>query len=497
MELRYSPPPLTPPQHLGDRYMLVLAACLLGYALLGRAFAYVGVPPLFIGEVVLGLGLLLLVTRARALASLSGMPVLGLLLLLIAWGLVRTLPYVPEYGLNAFRDWMVLGYGLFAFVAAGLILSRPERLRLLVERYRVFAVVMLALVWAVYIAFKVFEQSLPWIPWAPGAARVVEAKGGDIMVHISAIAAFVVLGLIRPTPLVVAALAANAGLIMVSNRGGMIAFVLTLAVAWALRPPTAHFGKLIFAFVFFLAAGLLVGPTVQIHGGTRSISVEQLWTNLVSIVDQSDSASLETTKTWRLAWWTRIVGYTVQGPYFWDGKGFGINLAVDDGFQTSDDAALRSPHNGYMTILARMGVPAFVVWLVLQGLWVLTMLSAWWEARLLQQRTWMAVLAMLLCYWVAITVNAMFEVYLESPMGGIWLWVVVGTGLAAARLRRTRPDLFADADRARLGLPRLGLPVVRAIPSTPVPWHWGARTGDGAAGRPPVGLPSVGSRARR
>lgn len=481
MELRYTPRPLTPPQHLGDRYLLLLGACLLGYALLGRSFAYLGVPPLFIGEVVLGLGLLVLVTRARALGVLSGMPVLALLLVLIGWGLVRTIPYVPEYGLNAFRDWMVLGYGLFAFIAAGLILSRPERLRLLVERYRVFVLVMLSLIWAVYIAFKVFEPALPWLPWAPGAAKIVEAKGGDIMVHISAIAAFLVLGLIRPTPLVVAALAANAGLIMVSNRGGMIAFALTLATAWVLRPPTAHFGKLVYAFVFFLALGLLIGPTVHIHGGTRTISVEQLWTNLVSIVDQSDSASLETTKTWRLAWWTKIVGYTVQGPYFWDGKGFGINLAVDDGFQTSDDAALRSPHNGYMTILARMGVPAFVLWLVIQGLWVLTMLSAWWEARVMRQRTWMAVLAMLLCYWVAITVNAMFEVYLESPMGGIWLWVVVGAGLAATRLRRSHPDLFADADRVPLGSPAPGTIPRRGGAAVAVPWHWGTPAGDGAS----------------
>ena len=40
-----------------------LGVCLLGYALLGKAFAYVGVPPLFVGE--MALGLCLLVRRQR------------------------------------------------------------------------------------------------------------------------------------------------------------------------------------------------------------------------------------------------------------------------------------------------------------------------------------------------------------------------------------------------------------------------------------------------
>jgi hypothetical protein len=43
-------------------------------------------------------------------------------------------------------------------------------------------------------------------------------------------------------------------------------------------------------------------------------------------------------------------------------------------------------------------------------------------------------LIVILAYWLAMLVNASFDVYLEGPQGGIWFWSVFGLGLAAARL---------------------------------------------------------------
>ncbi len=42
--------------------MSLLAVVLLGYALAGKGFAYVGLPPLFIGEITLGCGLVAFAT---------------------------------------------------------------------------------------------------------------------------------------------------------------------------------------------------------------------------------------------------------------------------------------------------------------------------------------------------------------------------------------------------------------------------------------------------
>ena len=139
------------------------------------------------------------------------------------------------------------------------------------------------------------------------------------------------------------------------------------------------------------------------------------------------------------------MNYTVNGPHFWDGKGFGVNLAESDGFVV-DEGGLRSPHNGHLTVLARAGVPGAVLWLLIHGAWFGGIVLAWARAKRNHQRRWVAVFAWLAGFWVACMVNASFDVFLEGPMGGIWLWSVMGIGLAAMRLQATHPDLLNPLD---------------------------------------------------
>ena len=428
----------------GDRYLLVLSACLLGYALMGRPFAYLGVPPLFVGEAMLAAGLLLTV-RLRGLDLLGREGPFWVLAALLLLTLVRSVPYIGLYGLDVARDAMLIGYGLYAVVAYLLLVERPERLRTLVVRYRTFAVVMVALVWLPYLLFRIDQT---WIPLMPGqdTVRIVEAKGGDLMVHLSAIGAFLLLGLRRPSWPVTLALAANAVLVMVSNRGGMIAFVLTLGLAFLLRPPGASGLRLAFALAAVVVAGVVAVPVMQavrISGDSRALTVEQIWDNARSIVGQSDSASLETTKTWRLRWWRKIADDVLFGDKVWTGRGFGVNFADLDGFAIDDAGSLRSPHNAAMTVLGRLGMPGLALWVLLHAWWVFAMARAWFAARAARLHTWSAVFAFGLCLWLAMCVNASFEVYFEGPMGGIWLWTVVGAGLAATQIVRRHPDLFS------------------------------------------------------
>ncbi|HEY7458836.1 MAG TPA: hypothetical protein VH765_08800, partial [Xanthobacteraceae bacterium] len=148
------------------------------------------------------------------------------------------------------------------------------------------------------------------------------------------------------------------------------------------------------------------------------------------IVSGKGSDDLEGTEEWRRRWWSEIVSYTFQGQYFWQGKGFGINLADDDGFH-SPDAELRSPHNAHMTILARMGVPGLAIWMLLQATFGLAMLRAFFRARTEGNTLWAQTDMWILVYWTAMIVNMTFDVYLEGPQGGIWFWSIFGLGLAA------------------------------------------------------------------
>lgn len=171
-----------------------------------------------------------------------------------------------------------------------------------------------------------------------------------------------------------------------------------------------------------------------IPGKGRPATIQQVIDNLLSIFGPSSDGGLEGSKQFRLAWWGKIIDYSVLGPYFWTGKGFGVNLADADGFQSTVDHSLRSPHNTNVTVLARMGVPGLVLWVLLQVAFAIGLL----RATLAHRRggdVQVAVLgALVFAYWVAMMVDTSFDPYLEGPQGGIWFWVIFGLGLVVMRL---------------------------------------------------------------
>ena len=82
-----------------------LVAILIGYAFLGRGMAYVGVAPLFVGEMVLGLGMLAIVV---SLPTARWHPGHLFIAMFMAWGLIRTVPYFPGRHLLRHRRRRVL-----------------------------------------------------------------------------------------------------------------------------------------------------------------------------------------------------------------------------------------------------------------------------------------------------------------------------------------------------------------------------------------------------
>ena len=83
-------------------------------------------------------------------------------------------------------------------------------------------------------------------------------------------------------------------------------------------------------------------------------------------------SNFDGTREWRLRWWGTIQDDTIHGPYFWTGNGFGLNLAISDGFllgEAGGGSSLRSPHTGHLTILARAGVPGIVLGMSTLAAW--------------------------------------------------------------------------------------------------------------------------------
>ncbi len=436
-------------RQIGDRFLGWLTWVLLGYAVLGRSFAYVGVNPLYVGEITLLFGLVALYYSRTFFHVVRYLPA-KLLIALIAWGLITTLPHVPTYGVDALRDAVLYGYGVFTFIVAGLLIRHAERLRFLLLRYRTFAIIFVSIIWIVFIAYKLFKMSLPVLPGTNVPA--ISAKGGDIMVHIAGCCAFIMVGMARMNWKLALLLLIDLAVIMVSNRGGMVSWVIALSIIMVLRPPTLKLSKLVYGLALLITVLALWNPSFSLQE-RRSISLEQVWTNMASVFVETEDSALKGTKEWRLQWWGEIIDYTVFGEHFLLGKGFGVNLANSDGYQVESGDALRSPHNGHMTVLARAGVPGFVLWLLLHGVWFAQMLSACLEARRRNDQNWAGIFLFLTAYWLAFMVNGSFDVFLEGPMGGIWFWSLMGAGIGAIHIFRHSPEAAWDVPTREAGGP--------------------------------------------
>ena len=414
-----------------DLYPALVAFLLAGYAIFSKAFAYLGLGPLYVGDIVFALGAVAFVRSGCARASFMTLPSL-LLTLLLGWAVIRTLPYLGQYGLYAPRDSVIVVYGGFAFIVAALLLEKPERLPLVVKFLRTLGSVIIV-VGPLLLLIQV--------TWSGAETAQRFAKAGTLAVHLTGAALMMLLGFRRARIGWLALLIIGMALASMMNRGAMLIIIIPLAVAVI---STGKWRELFFAFA--VAAGLVggayaLGATIPTTS-TRDISAEQLVDNFTSIFGDSQASNsyeLEGTKDWRLAWWHTILNYTLDGPYFWTGKGFGINLALSDGFMVGDRSEmppLRNPHNAHLTILARAGVPGLALWLLTLASWSAMLLTNMVRARVSGDPAWADFFLLIFCYALGFVIEGTFDVALEGPMSGIWFWCLFGVGVGATMIYR-------------------------------------------------------------
>jgi hypothetical protein len=396
---------------------------------------------------------LLAATLSGALPLVFRSRLAWLLIAFCIWGALRTIPFFHSYGIDALRDGAVWGYSAFALIVASCVLQE-RRVAQLVRCFRrclpwFFAWVPLA--WGIV---SVADDAIPTLPGTD--VKLLVLNPGLVAVHLAGAATFLLLGLggggERSTRLrdLVAKWALATGwtlafLIAASiTRGGLLAVLASIIVVAIFRPmATARklataclcAGATIFVAPAFL--GERMSRDSRPFEDSRVISPGQLAANVTSIVGNRGD-DLEGTRTWRILWWRTIIDYTLLGDYFWTGKGFGINLGDDDGFQptVSQERPNRSPHNGHLTILARAGVPGVALWVLLQGSFAAALTRAYFSARR-QGREWHArVTLWILAYWTAFLIHGASDVFLEGPTGGIWFWCVFGLGMAVLQDQR-------------------------------------------------------------
>lgn len=442
---------MTAPRTVEGWFGVGLAVVLAGYLFFGRPFAYVGVPTLylFIGEAVLVLGVVVGLRYGRVVAPrLLGRFGTEALAALVVLAIVRLAVDLPAHGVLALRDGALVLYSMLAAMVVAALLARPRLLPWLLAWYR--RVLPWFLVWApvAVVANRLAGDAAPSMPGTD--VGMLAFKPGDLAVHTAIGLAFLWLvetpeteparrrrHLLTAVGVVGLLVAAS------QNRGGLLAagtvLVLVLAASGARR---ALLGAVATTVAVVFAFALVAD--VRIDTPEREVSAAQLIENLTALVGGSEGDTddgLEGTVDWRLAYWGQVVGDVLSGQHGSWGAGFGPNLADQYGYQVAKEDAqtrLRNVHNSHLTLLARLGVVAAVLWILFWTLW----LTALWGAGRDEAGTSSGRLASWVTAAVAgILVNAVFDPALEGPQMALWLWTLVGVGCALYQ-----PEVRASLD---------------------------------------------------
>ena len=423
----------------GDRYLALLAITLLGYALMGKGFAYLGFPPLYVGEITFFIGAVVFLRSGVLVASLATVPSLMLVALMV-WVLARTVPFVSEYGVDSLRDSTVVMYGGFALIVIGLLLEDARRIDTVLRYYNILP----ASLPAIFVGFCLTLYWNEYIPSFYGSVPIVDITTSAVGTHLAGTMVFVLIGCRKVSFRWLLVWLTTLTIVAATNRGATLAVVAPVVFAMLMlgriRLLLSAMLAVVSIFAVLLAVEGILTPGNETERSTRRlVSAHQIIKNAESVLGDSGEQNVEGTKRWRLDWWEIIINDTIYGPNFWTGRGFGLNLADADGFQSPPEhAATRSPHNVNMTLLARAGVPGLVLWSLVLISWATMMMRAMLVARSRGQKQWADLFLFVICYATSILINALFDVTLEGPMQGIWFWCLFGFGIGSAMIYRVQ-----------------------------------------------------------
>lgn len=408
------------------------------YLFFDRAGAWIRIPgtPVFIGELMIALGLIAVASMRVPLGrAIRKSPALKALSLWMGWGALLLVLAIARYGLDAIRDSALWYYGLSALLITFLLLSNAGRLGRWLELYR--RVMPYALAWyPLAIVLSVFGRGGPMLPFTN--VPFTSHKVGNIAVHTAIFLAYIWLvdGEARAYSATQRRILTSGGILIllitaVQNRGGMVAGAIGLLIAVMLmKSRRSEFGLVMGGTVVIVFTLALVSNVSIPLFGSRSLSAEQLITNVTSVVDPSAGSSRETNTTaWRLDIWGRVLNDVSQdSPIMGFGPGPDLGEIYDIGGRGRE--TLRNPHNSHVGILARMGFVGIVMWAGLWTVWVIQLLLL--RQRLLAQgrRSEAAVSAWLVVTAAVILTNAIFDPTLEGPQVAVWLWAFFGIGAA-------------------------------------------------------------------
>jgi len=433
------------PAQFGHEWLSVAAVLIVGYAGVGRTFAYLGLPwmSVYIGETVLAAFLMFgpRIKQASWLRLVRRVPRLRplwwLIVLLLFYGAFEALRgilhgYPP---LTALRDTAFNYYTLFLLLGIWVGLQDRDFLRRVVR--------FLAWFNGCYgLACVLFLSRIPWT--LPGTAEV--SKPVPLFSEPTAASAIALLGLIAFEPRlgkVWHLIALNTFVLLgLQVRGEWVGFVVgVLLFAWLTR----KFNRLAVAVgLFVILLGLmyvthlsLQSPKGRGDNVESEISVDYLVARAVAPLSEGLAAELvpadnlgfaSGTAEWRLVWWANIWKEIHARPST-ALLGFGYGYPIGDlNPDLEAGAFIQTPHSDFFYPLAFSGWLGVALFALLQ----IEIARLLWRCYRVSGQPFG-----LMC-WAALLTMSLFEDFFESPMNAIPFFLLLGAAIAPSLLTRRR-----------------------------------------------------------
>jgi hypothetical protein len=427
----------------------LLAAILVGYVVGNRGFAQIQpaqLIPLLPAEAVLLVAVPALLLR-MALKQATGFRRDALNCTVLAWvalGLIRLPLDMNRYGVMALRDFAMIYYAAFFFIAQSLGSQAASR-KVLTRALTVAFVALLPVVVSILISpdFLVDNLTLRGIP-------IIYHKSDLIATSLAAGFFWLWSRWDRSHGRAWLALAAASLLlvgVMASPRAGMFAIGVT-TLLWLL---TGRWRMAAFQVGIVAAASVVAVAATSLSGRDLRTSVPySMYEHAVSFFDpagtgtyiNNESGDLGGNNQFRLIWWRDVVEDTVAAnPIL--GLGFGADLSarflVDFDLLSDETFAARSPHSMIVTVIGRMGFLGLAAWIAVSA----SIAVMVWRLLKAGDPDGMGLASVVAVIWL----SACFGVVLEGPMGAVIFWTVLG--LANSRLRLVSPPVQAHSGAGR------------------------------------------------
>lgn len=435
----------------------LLAATLAGYLLGNRGFAQLLLTPQFPllpAEAALLAGVTAAILRMafRQTAVVIRDALNAAVLVWVLLGAARLWPDFQANGVVALRDFAMIYYALFFFVAQSLARHAPSA--------RLLRGAVLAACAALPITYFIFSRFTDFFLQTLQFRGVPLVFYKDDLVAANLFAGFFLLMTVPSWPLLLRgglALAAYASAFAINSSRAAIMGLLVTSAWWAVARRWAPW-KLQAVAAPFALGGLALLAAVQERDFKQS-RLYTLYEHGASVVDFTGTGRYSTedrryvgdNNRFRLAWWRAVAEETRAGGLVF-GLGFGADLTSrflrTYEFDLGEEFTTRSPHSIVFTVFGRMGLAGLVAFGCIAGAMARRTLRVARRAR--TDDTALPALGWWSVSWVMLT-SACFGVVLEGPMGAILFWTSLGMANAASNDTPEDPSppataaLFLDA----------------------------------------------------